>query len=65
MREMRELVEKYHNMPGLFEEANEEEIKNIKGCKSRCILEDGEHIDDKCVCCGKEAKHHVVWGLQY
>ena len=40
-------------------------IKEIKGCKSRCIVEDGERIDDKCVCCGKEAKHHVIWGIQY
>ena len=24
-----------------------------------------EAIDDKCVCCGKEAKHHVIWGIQY
>ena len=40
-------------------------IKEIKGCKSRCIVEDGKRIDDKCVCCGKEAKHHVVWGIQY
>ncbi len=43
----------------------EDKIKEIKGCKSRCILEDGEKIDDKCVCCGKEAKHHVIWGIQY
>ena len=43
----------------------EEKIKEIKGCKSRCILENGKKIDDKCVCCGKEAKYHVVWGLQY
>ena len=43
----------------------EEKIKEIKGCKSRCILEDGPKIDDKCVCCGKDAKHHVVWGIQY
>lgn len=43
----------------------EERIKEIKGCKSRCILEEEKAIDDKCVCCGKEAKHHVVWGLQY
>ena len=26
---------------------------------------DGDKIDDVCVCCGKEAKHHVVWGIQY
>ena len=45
--------------------ACEDKIKEIKGCKSRCILENEESIDDKCVCCGKEAKHHVVWGIQY
>lgn len=43
----------------------EEKIKEIKGCKSRCILDDAEKIDEKCVCCGKDAKHHVVWGIQY
>lgn len=43
----------------------EEKIKEIRGCKSRCILEDKEPIDDKCVCCGKKAKHYVVWGIQY
>lgn len=47
------------------DEECEVKMKEIKGCKSRCILENGEHIDDKCVCCGKEAKHHVIWGLQY
>ncbi len=40
-------------------------IKEIRGCKSRCILEDAPKIDEKCVCCGKEAKHHVVWDIQY
>ena len=40
-------------------------IKEIKGCKSRCILENESLIDGKCVCCGKDAKHHVVWGIQY
>ena len=39
-------------------------IKEIKGCKSRCIT-DEKPIDTKCVCCGKEAKYHVVWGIQY
>ncbi len=43
----------------------EMKIKEIKGCKSRCILENAPRIDEKCVCCGKEAKHHVVWGIQY
>ena len=43
----------------------EEKIKEIKGCKSRCILENEKSIDDKCVCCGKEAKYLVIWGIQY
>ena len=42
----------------------ENKIKEIKGCKSRCIIEE-EPIDDKCVCCGRPAKHHVIWGIQY
>lgn len=47
------------------DEACELKIKELKGCKSRCILPNGEKIDTKCVCCGKDAKHHVVWGIQY
>ncbi len=43
----------------------EAKIKEIRGCKSRCIVPDGEKIDDKCVCCGKPAKEHVIWGIQY
>ena len=43
----------------------EDKIKEIKGCKSRCIVDDGERIDNKCVCCGEEAKYHVIWGIQY
>ena len=43
----------------------ENKIKEIKGCKSRCIVEDGSSIDDKCVCCGKASKYHVIWGIQY
>ncbi len=39
-------------------------IKEIKGCKSRCIV-DEPLVTGKCVCCGKKAKHHVIWGLQY
>ena len=42
----------------------EAKIKEIKGCKARCIVDEKE-IDTKCVCCGEKAKHHVVWGIQY
>ena len=46
------------------DQACEDRIKEIKGCKSRCITED-KLITGKCVCCGREAKHHVIWGIQY
>ncbi len=42
----------------------EEKIKEIKGCKSRCIVDDKE-IDGNCVCCGKKAEYNVIWGIQY
>ena len=42
----------------------ETKIKEIKGCKSRCIVEE-PLITGKCVCCGKDAKYHVIWGIQY
>ena len=47
------------------DEACEVKMKEIKGTKSRCILEDEKKLDDKCVVCGKDAKHLVVWGIQY
>lgn len=47
------------------DEECELKMKEIKGTKSRCILANAEKIDDKCVVCGKEAKHLVVWGIQY
>ena len=47
------------------DEACELRMKEIRGTKSRCILEGAKPISDKCVVCGKEAKHLVVWGIQY
>lgn len=44
----------------------EEKIKDdTNGVKSRCIPFEEEQLSDKCVCCGKPAKHMVVWGRQY
>lgn len=43
----------------------EMKMKEIKGTKSRCILEHEKPLTGKCVVCGKEAKHLVVWGIQY
>ena len=44
----------------------EEEIKNkTNGYGSRCIPFSQEHISDKCVCCGKDAKDMVIWAKSY
>ena len=65
-------VEKIMNtQPGFIkamwcgDEACELKMKEIRGTKSRCILENEKPISDKCVVCGKKAKHLVVWGIQY
>ena len=47
------------------DEACELKAKELRGCKSRCILENEPLISDKCVICGKPAKHHVLWDIQY
>ena len=48
------------------ETACEEQIKDTTGgVKSRCIPFVEEHFSDVCVCCGKPAKHMVIWGRQY
>lgn len=41
----------------------EEKMKEIKGLKSRCIVEDTDK--ETCPVCGKKSKHIVVWGIQY
>ena len=46
--------------------ACEEKLKDATGgVKSRCIPFTEEHLADTCVCCGKPAKHMVIWGRQY
>lgn len=68
LEEMKEIIE---NHPGFIKAMwcgnleCEERIKEINGIKSRCIPFEEEHIKDKCVCCGKDAKHMVIWGIQY
>ena len=47
------------------DEACELKMKEIGGIKSRCITDEPVHDGDKCVVCGKKAKHMVVWGTQY
>ena len=43
----------------------EDKLKEYAGITSRCIPFEQEHIDGKCVCCGKEAKHMLYWGKAY
>ena len=68
---LEEVEQIMNNHPGFVKAmwcGNEEcelKMKEIRGTKSRCILENHKHIDDKCVVCGKEAKELVVWGIQY
>ncbi len=68
---MKEVVEQIKKQPGFVyamwcgDEACEVKMKEEGGIKSRCIVENGEHFSDKCVVCGKKAKHLVVWGIQY
>ena len=47
------------------DEECEDKVKEITGVGSRCIPFDQEQIDDKCVCCGKPAKHMLYWGKAY
>lgn len=66
-----EVADVMNNHPGYVhamwcgDEQCELRMKEIRGTKSRCILEHEKLIDDKCVVCGKPARHYVVWGIQY
>ena len=60
------------NKPGFIkamwcgDSACEDKLKDATGgVKSRCIPFKEEHLSDVCVCCGRPAKHMVVWGKQY
>ena len=66
--EMKDILDKH---PGFInamwcgDEACELKVKELRGCKSRCILENVSPISDKCAICGKPAKHLVLWDVQY
>ena len=70
-KDLKEIEKIMNSKPGFVkamwcgEEECELKMKEIRGTKSRCILENEKPIDDKCVVCGKPAKHLVVWGIQY
>ena len=47
------------------DERCEDKIKELTGARSRCIPFKQEELSDTCVCCGKKAKHMVMWARQY
>jgi len=47
------------------DEECEDKVKEATGVGSRCIPFEQEEISDTCVCCGKKAKHMVMWGKAY
>ena len=40
-------------------------MKERAGVTSRCMPLEQEHVSDVCVCCGKPAKHSILWGVAY
>ncbi|MBQ0091776.1 MAG: proline--tRNA ligase [Clostridiales bacterium] len=67
-----EFLDTAANKPGFIkamwcgDSACEDKLKDATGgVKSRCIPFGEEHLSDVCVCCGRPAKHMVVWGRQY
>ena len=70
-KEIKEVEKIMNEHPGFVNAywcGNEEcelKMKEIKGTKSRCIVESNDYEEEKCVVCGKKAKHKVVWGIQY
>ena len=67
-----EFLDIAENHPGFIkamwcgDSACEDQLKDeTGGVKSRCIPFVEEHLADTCVCCGKPAKHMVVFGRQY
>ena len=66
-----ELHDIAQSRPGLIkamwcgDEACELRLKEEAGVTSRCMPFEQESLGDTCVCCGKPAKHMVVWGKAY
>lgn len=66
-----EFAKAFETTPGFVrgmwcgETACEEKIKETLSVTSRCMPFEQERIADSCVCCGKPAKHLVLWGRSY
>ena len=68
MEEVKEIMENHPGFVNAYwcgDEACELKMKEIRGTKSRCIIESKGFEEEKCVVCNKKAKHKVVWGIQY
>jgi len=70
--DMDTMIDTANNKPGLIramwcgELECEETLKEKAGVSSRCMpFENNEPISDRCVCCGKPAKHLTYWGKAY
>ena len=71
-RTYEEFLDCASNKPGFIkamwcgDSACEDRLKDVTGgVKSRCIPFREEQLSDVCVCCGRPAKHMVIWGRQY
>ena len=68
LEEVKDIMENNPGFVNAYWCGNEEcelKMKEIRGTKSRCIIESKDYENEKCVVCGKKAKHKVVWGIQY
>ena len=70
--DMDAMIDTANNKPGLIramwcgELECEEALKEKAGVSSRCMpFDNNEPISDRCVCCGKPAKHLTYWGKAY
>ena len=70
--DMDSMVDTANNKPGLIramwcgELECEETLKEKAGVTSRCMpFDNNQPISDRCVCCGKPAKHLTYWGKAY
>ncbi len=70
-RTLEEFADIMNNTPGFVKadwcgsEECELKIKEIRGTKSRCIMEGEKTLTGKCVVCGCDADKLVTWGIQY
>ena len=70
--DMDEMIKIFNEKTGFIKamwcgsEQCEDEIKSATGgASSRCIPFEEDHLSDKCIFCGKKAKHMVYWGKSY